>query len=227
MPVELTPAGAPINDCWKRIGVWGKGDCPELEQRLHCRNCPTYGAAALDLLDRDLPPNYLGDWAEHFARPKATTEALTLSSVIFRIGTEWLALATSVMLEVAELRRIHSLPHRRNQVILGLVSIRGELLITVSLGVALGLEKAPEVKRGTQAVPARLLVVRREGSRLVFPVDEVHGIQRHDPRDLQPLPGTLAKAVATYARGILPFDGKSVGLLDDQLLFHTLNRSVA
>jgi len=227
MPLEQAAAGAPINDCWKRIGVWGKSDCPELERYFHCRNCPTYSAAALDLLDRELPPNYLGDWAEHFAQPKGTTEAHTLSSVIFRIGTEWLALSTSVLVEVAELRRIHSLPHRRNQVILGLVNIRGELLISVSLGVALGLDKAVEVKRGAQVVPARLLVVRREGSRLAFPVDEVHGIQRHDPRDLQPLPGTLAKAVATYARGILPFDGKSVGLLDDQLLFYTLNRSVA
>ena len=39
---------ASINDCWNRIGVRGDASCPELEQHVHCRNCPVYSAAAAD-----------------------------------------------------------------------------------------------------------------------------------------------------------------------------------
>ena len=65
------------------------------------------------------------------------------SIVIFRIGPEWLALPTRVFQEIAERRTVHSLPHRQHGVVLGLINIRGELLICVSLGQLLGLEQVP------------------------------------------------------------------------------------
>src|SRR5438445_8021579 len=76
------------------------------------------------------------------------------SAVIFRIHSEWLALPTEAFQEVAERRRIHSLPHRRNGVVLGLVNIRGELLICVDLGRVLGIgahdsDRANPVGRGS------------------------------------------------------------------------------
>ena len=42
-----------------------------------------------------------------------------------------------------------------------------------------------------------------------------------------PVPATAAKAAATYATALLSWRQKSVGLLDPQLLFHTINRSLA
>ena len=148
--------------------------------------------------------------------------------MIFRIGAEWLALPTAVFAEVATLRPVHSLPHRRNGRVLGLVNVRGALLVCVSLHDLLGLEKAPETREDqARALHRRLLVISHEGSRLVFPVDEVHGIHRCPPRELKEVPATVAKATATYTKSVLVWHDRAVGCLDAQLLFYTLNRSLA
>ncbi len=222
----FTRAG--LNDCWNKIGVRGDGSCPELERHVHCRNCPVYSASAAKLLDADLPAGHLDEWTGHFAGAQQAGEAGTQSVVIFRIGAEWLALPTAVFKEVATLRAVHSLPHRRNGLVLGLTNVRGALLVCVSLGAVLGLEQAPETRKDqAPALPRRLLVISREGSRLVFPVDEVHGIYRCQPRELKAVPATVAKATATYTKSVLTWQDRTVGCLDDQLLFHTLNRSLA
>jgi chemotaxis-related protein WspD len=217
-----------INDCWNKIGVRGDSSCPELEKHIHCRNCPVYSAVAADLLDSDLPTDYLLHWTPHVAEKKRVAELDTHSVVIFRIGAEWLALPTHVFKEIGSLRVIHSLPHRRSGVVLGLANIRGELLVCVSLRRVLGLEEPAGDKREKhRALNARLLVIECEGSRAVCPVDEVYGIQRFHPRELKEVPATVARATATYTKAVLPWQMKSVGLLDDQLLFYTLNRSLA
>ena len=59
---------------------------------------------------------------------------------IFRLGREWLALPTHVCQEMAEMRPIHTLPHRSGPVLLGLVNIRGSIRLCVSLRELLGLE---------------------------------------------------------------------------------------
>jgi chemotaxis-related protein WspD len=220
------PAG--LNDCWNKIGVQGDGSCPELEKYIHCRNCPVYSAAAAELLDGDLPAGHFAGWTTHFAKPREVTEPDTHSVVIFRIGAEWLALPTAVFKEVATLRPIHALPHRRNGVVLGLVNVRGELLVCVSPGNVLGVDKSPATGRNpAHGEHRRLLVASREGNRMAFPVDEVHGIHRFHPRELQEVPATLARAKATYTKAMLVWNGRTVGCLDDQLLFYTLNRSLA
>jgi chemotaxis-related protein WspD len=216
-----------INDCWNRIGVHGDGSCPELKQHIHCRNCPVYSAAAADLLDGDPPANYLAEWTSHFAEPKRTEEIATWSVVIFRVGAEWLALPTSVVMEVANLVPVHSLPHRQNDAVLGLASVRGELLVCVSLGQIVGVEPPLAASRERRStVYQRLLVLRREDVRVVCPVDEVHGIHRVLLEELKDLPITVAKAAVTYSTALLSWHEQSVGILDDQLLFYSLKRSL-
>jgi chemotaxis-related protein WspD len=215
-----------IIDCWNSIGVRGDGSCPELKQHVHCRNCPVYSAGAAELLDGDLPANYLAEWTSHFAEPKRAEEVGTRSIVIFRVASEWLALPTSVVMEVANLLPVHSLPHQQSGAVLGLASVRGELLVCVSLGQVVGVEAlaASGDRRGT--VYRRLLVIRREDVRVVCPVDEVHGIHRVVPRELKNVPTTVAKAAVTYSIALLSWQGHSVGILDDQLLFYSLKRSL-
>jgi chemotaxis-related protein WspD len=72
-----------------------------------------------------------------------------------------------------------------------------------------------------------LLVIRHEKVRAVCPVDEVHGIHRFHPRELKEAPATVARAKATYSKALLSWHEHSVGLLDDELVFHSLKRSVA
>lgn len=215
-----------VHDCWKKIGLWGDSSCPELEKFSHCRNCPVYSAAGIQMLDRALAPDYLEEWTELLARPKRARITGTKSVVIFRIGAEWLSLPAQVFQEVGERRVCHSLPHRDRKILLGLVNIRGELLVCASLGELLGLEsQSAKPKEKQHLVYERLLVVAREGHRLVFPVHEVYGIHRYHPTELKEVPATVSQATAKYSRGVLTWQDKSVGCLDDELVFYTLNRS--
>ena len=47
------------------------------------------------------------------------------------------------------------------------------------------------------------------------------------PAALNEVPATLARAATRYSTKLLPWNDHSVGLLDDQLLFYTLKRSLA
>jgi len=228
-PPAKAPANsrAAVNDCWNKIGVRGDASCPELKKYIHCRNCPVHAAAAAELLDTDLPADYLERWTSHVAQAKVLAETDTYSVVAFRIGDEWLALPTALLNEIAGIAAIHTVPHRRNGVVLGLTNIRGELLVCISLREVLGLQAASERKRDKQrAAAGRFLVIQHEGSRVVCPVDEVHGVRRFHTREQMPVPSTLAKATAIYTRALLPWQQKSIGLLDTQLLFYSINRSL-
>jgi chemotaxis-related protein WspD len=217
-----------IKDCWNKIGVRGDRSCVELEQHVHCRNCPTYSAAALTLLDRDLPAGYLSEWTAHFAGRKALDEPDIHSAIIFRIASEWFAFPTLALDEVVEPRTIHSLPHLRSSVVLGLVNVRGELLICVSLAKMLRLGETTSVDAKHKGIDSkRLVVIRHSGGRVAFPTDEVQSIHRYHPRELKSVPATIAKASAAYINALLPLQGKTVGCLDDQLLTQALDRIVA
>src|SRR6266404_3734527 len=130
-----------LSRCWREIGVYGNGTCPELEKFIHCRNCPAYSAGALELLNRVLPAEYRREASQLFIAEKTRPKGETISAVLFRLQTEWLALPTQCLQEVAERRLIHSLPHRRQGIVLGLSNIRGELVICISLGHLLELER--------------------------------------------------------------------------------------
>jgi chemotaxis-related protein WspD len=216
-----------IQDCWNRIGVSGDMSCPELRKHIHCRNCPVYSAAAVELLDRDIPADYLDECTHHVAQQKPEAAGDTQSVVVFRIGSEWLALPTAVFKEIVGIRPVHSVPHRRNGVVLGLANIRGELLICISLGQILRLDETAESKNEKlRSAHARMLFIQHQGLRAVCPVDEVFGIHRFRPRELMSVPATLAKATTTYTKGVVSWPQGAVGLLDEDLLFYTLNRGL-
>ena len=132
------PEAGELRDCWNKIGVMGDSSCGELAQVVHCRNCPVYSAAGARLLDRPLPADYRREWTEHFSRAKAPATQGKISAVIFRIGQEWLALPTRVFQEITERRVIHSLPHRRNGIVLGLINIRGRIADLCFTGAIVG-----------------------------------------------------------------------------------------
>jgi len=219
---------APIlNPCWKQIGIWGDRTCPELKVHAHCRNCPVYCNAAAALLDREPPPGYEADWTARIAQPRESKLAGDKSVVIFRIGAEWLALPTTVFQEVTDQRPIHSLPHRQGRVVQGLVNIRGQLLVCVSLAELLGLENSAEQKKQkSHGASQRLLVASHKSGGVVFSTQEVHVGHRYHPDELKPLPATVSLASSRHAIGLLAWRDHNVGVLDAELLFYTLNRSL-
>jgi chemotaxis-related protein WspD len=216
-----------LTDCWNKIGVWGNRECGELKKVVHCRNCIVYSSAAAQLLDAELPRDYLERWTTHFATEQKFESGQRQAALIFRIGAEWLALSPTNLQEIAEGCPIHSVPGGRSNTLLGLANIRGELLVCVALDRVLGVEKmGPEKSGSKRALYRRMVVAGREGSRFVFPVEEVHGIHWFNPNELKPVPSTVAKAQSTYIKGLLLWQDKSVGCLDDQRLFDMLDESL-
>ncbi len=208
-------------DCWKQIGTWGDRSCPELKAQVHCRNCPVYSAGAARLLDAAVSADELTQRAAHYGAPKVVERDGTVTVVVFRLGDEWLALPAAVWREVSPPRPVHSLPHRRDQVVTGVVNIRGELLVCVSLAAALG------VAADGAGTGPRLAVVQRGADRFVFPAGEIAGLHRYDPAELTAAPATLARMQAVCIRGMITWEGRAVGLLDEERVFQTLNRSLA
>jgi chemotaxis-related protein WspD len=224
----VTNVSTPINACWNSIGVRGDRSCAELEKHVHCRNCPVYSAAAVDLLDRPVSKEYLQHWTAHLARTERENQHRgTQSVLVFRLGAEWLAASTGLFKEVVGSRPVHALPDRRHGLVLGLVSIRGELVVCISLFQLLGLEQAETRRSGKQRIGGgRLLTIEDQGLRTAFPADEVHGTLRFNPDDLRQAPATVAGAAATYIKALLPWQEQTIGMLDEPLLIAALNRSL-
>jgi len=215
-------------DCWNHIGVSGDGTCPELVKVVHCRNCPVYAAGGRSLLEREPPAEYLHEWTQALAEEKdEDTAADTLSVLIFRLGREWLALPTHVCQEMAEMRPIHTLPHRSGPVLLGLVNIRGVIRLCVSLSELLGLEPTDDTTQTTyHNAQACLVVIARESDHWVMLVDELYGIQRFPLSAVRDAPVTVAKTTPRLTRGVIDWQAKGVGYLDDELLFLALRKEV-
>lgn len=215
-----------VSDCWNQIGVSGNRTCRELARYFHCHNCPVHSAAAARLLDRPLTAADRRTWTEHYAREQPPGTPAKTSALLFRLGAEWLALPTAAFQEIAERRVLHSLPHRRLGIVLGLVNVRGELLICASLARLLSLESGPPAIR-LRAVFDRLLVTDWKGQRFAFPVDEVHGVHRFLQADLREPPATVARCGLTCTQGIFPWRNFAVGLLDADTLFAALTRNLS
>ncbi len=220
LPASLLDADAEIFDCWNRIGVRGDKSCPELQRHSHCRNCPSYSAAAATLLDRDLVGPPPAATTSHSADTTPAGAGGTESAVIFRVGAEWFALSTLLLDEIVSLRAVHSLPHRRNPALLGLANVRGELVACVSIARLLVGEAAAPQPQG------RLIVVRHASGRLAFPVDEVQHTHRYRPDELRPVPATVAKSASAFTRNLLLWRDRTVGCLDERLVLEALNRSL-
>ena len=212
--------------CWNHIGVSGDRSCPELLELIHCRNCPVYAQAGRSLLEREIPASYLVEWTSSLAEEKTEPTAGTLSVVIFRLGREWLALPALLFQEITPITSVRTLPHRSNQIFQGLVNIRGELQLCVSLRDLLGIEQAAAHSTNQQVTYQRMVVVQSQKSSWVFPADEVYGVQSIRLDEIRNLPATLSNAKDTYTKGIITWQNHSVSYLDDELLFYTLNRRI-
>ena len=72
----------------------------------------------------------------------------------------------------------------------------------------------------------RMLVAEKDGHRWAFPMDEIYGVQTVQPGDVTETPVTVSKTAASYTQGLLEWMDLKVGLLDADLLFPALNRSL-
>jgi len=221
-------SAAALDDCWNRIGVWSreKASCPELKRFVHCRNCDRYSAAGRQMLERPVPVAYRQEWTERFTHAKYAHEDSSKSVLLFRLGDEWLGIDSLFVNEITPMRTIHCLPHKNDSLVKGLVNIRGELKICISIGSILHLEKARQSYTTDHEILERMIFIEKDGQSFVFPVSEVYGIFRYADSALQAAPATVAQSRHSYTNGILCWDNRHVGVLDHELLFYALARGL-
>ena len=211
-------------DCWNRIGTSGDRSCPELLTHIHCRNCPVFGSAARTFFERPAPEGYLADWSAILAAPESSGHSKDVSLLIFRLGEEWLALRTGVVVEVTTPRLLHRIPHRSNATLLGMVNLRGQLQLQVALEGLLNANRGGEATGHSRAEErhVRLVVIRADGQTWAFEADEVTGVRRFPSGRLQGVPSTLANPASSFSQAVFAWNEKSVGFLDDRRLFASL-----
>ena len=214
--------------CWTVIGIRGNRSCPELLKHIHCRNCPRYESAGHALLNRKPPENYIEELTEMIARPETKENKLQKSVMVFRLGTEWLALPVNFFLEFTRPRPIRHVPHRSNSIFLGLVSVRGDIQICFSARGLLGIEPTA----GGKTTPAsriqqRLCVTSKNSRKCVFPVDEVCGLCNYAENTIQSVPVNVAKTMHKYTTGIIAVNNRQTGLINDDLFFGAFEWSLS
>lgn len=226
--IEHTKHALP-DDCWHSIGVWSKGvpRCPKLDEVIHCQNCDVFHTASLKAYERALPEDYRLEWTKVLAGDKEEFVSDARSVIVFRIGDEWVAIATGLCKEISRMMQIHRLPHNKSQILKGVVNNGGEIRICFSLGNLLGIAKASQIfGDGVHAAHARMIVMDVAGRRYVFPVSEIKGLHHYREADSGPLPNTISASSASYMKGVIKWNDMSIGCLDEALLTSQLERSI-
>lgn len=221
---RVTDRVKPQTDCWRRIGVWGDGSCSLLPEHIHCSNCPVFSRSGKSLLDRDLPRDYQSQWQAALNEEVAALRGAMTNCLVFRVGPEWLAFRVAAVREVTDSGGVHRIPHRNANILLGLTNVRGELQLAFSLEHLLGIETAADTDTSRGRIFKRMLVINGPQGAIVFPVDEVHGVVAFEEALMEDVPVTVNRAMATFTRALVPFEQGRVGLLDDELLLHSVER---
>lgn len=218
-------------ECWLTIGVWGNEQprCPQLDTVIHCRNCPVFSSAGRDLLNRNIPSEYIQEWTDQLSKTvEEDTKDNFRSAIIFRLGDEWFALSTELIDEVSEMKSVHRLPNTRNGVVKGVVSLRGEIKIWFSIGGLLGIKKYEDwsIEKGQPLRIERLIIMSKDNEEFVFPVSEIIGTRKIPSGELKGVPSTISKNISSYLIGMYDMDGKHVGYINDEHLIKGLKRSL-
>lgn len=210
----------PTEHCWRRIGVYGGGDqsCEKLAEVLHCRNCPTFRSAARTLFERESPPTPSRDL---LGTEVADTGVASL--LLFRLGSQWLGLPPSLLVEIATTGPIRRLAHRAGGLIEGVVGVRGELHLCVALSELLDLGR----RSASGAASERLVLVRgAHASALAFRADEVRGLVHAPATGTVAPPQALTTALARVLSGFFDHPLGRVGVLEPTALILLLEEAL-
>ncbi|MEM9006408.1 MAG: chemotaxis protein CheW [Cyanobacteria bacterium P01_F01_bin.86] len=222
--------------CWNQIGVRGDRSCPKLQDVIHCQNCPVYGQSGRGLLERSAPDGYIAEWTELLAQPRQqqdTEQTNAVSVTIFRLGSEWMALPADIFSQVLSPNPVHTLPHYSARILRGIVNVRGQLLLCVSLHELLGVTEqaptsaitaTPSSTHKTSRGYSRLVVIEQQSHIWAFEVDELYGLQRCLPKEFSNSPTLASQTLESFTQNILHWREKSVSYLDSDHLFEALQQ---
>ncbi|PTQ87879.1 chemotaxis protein CheW [Agitococcus lubricus] len=207
-----------LDDCWNRIGIRGDRSCAQLAHHVHCHHCQIYADAAKRILDF-----YPLQWDDNQQDVSVTSLSQTYSTesvLFFRLGEQWLGLTLPLLIEVAPVQIIHSLPHRRSDLILGVSNVRGALVACLSLHRVLGVPEA-HVSATANSTPRMLILGESADKKVIFPVDEIKGIQTV-PRHL-----LHSQTQHSFSKVVLQWQGQSISVIDNVWLVNAIKRSLS
>jgi chemotaxis signal transduction protein len=113
---------------------------------------------------------------------------------------------------------------------IGVLSVRGDILVHVSLAGLLGIPndaESPASEGSHRQSAPRVVVLADARGRLAISVDEVMGIHRYDPVVLRPVPATLGQAMVSYASALLAVGDRIVGVLDGTRMLASLSHALS
>ncbi len=180
-------------------------------------------ASRLDLLSRQAPEGYLEEWSQRLRQPLSNEASDRFGTLIFRIGKEWLCIAVNCVAEITSVSEIHSVPHRSNEILLGIANVGGDLEIAISMSTLLHLDDAEHPGYNYQQRPySRMIVLNLSGDRYVFEVNEVYGVVHFERHKMEEPPITISHAISTFSKGIFYHKDLKIDLLDEELISHRI-----
>lgn len=207
-----------LNDCWNRIGTWGKEmpRCERLTDVGHCSKCDVYRGAGRLLLKRPAPRGYLEEWREFLAAKPNSGSSSGRFFVLFELAGKLYALPASALEQVADAAPIRRLPHNRRVGVLGVVNVRGDVLPCADLAALLKLHTS-DTNRGATSC-RRMLVAKPGAARWVLPVEQVVGLQRLDT----PALSAESSPEESLIKGSMDWDERDVHVMDVEGLARSL-----
>ncbi|MEL7142728.1 MAG: chemotaxis protein CheW [Cyanobacteria bacterium J06643_4] len=201
--------------------------------------------ASAYLLQRSASPEHLSAQAARLAEPlsqaaasptASSTASQSRSVLVFRLGREWFALPASRCQQVLIPVSAHTLPHRTNATLLGVVNVQGQMLLKVSLRAILDYQPVSSQPVSSQAgvsqpgpkVYSRMVVIERtvadEPETWVFDVDELEGIQTVLDHRLEAVAAGVTASNSACTHRVFVWAEQRVSLLDDDQLFEALRQ---
>lgn len=211
--------------CFSSVGVFGDRTCPALATHVHCVRCPTFAETAHELFERPPPPGYRAEWTEQLATSESDAIEAAATFVTFRVGDEWFGLPSSICVEVTDAKKPFPLAHRVGGAFEGFVNVRGQIVLSVSLGALLALSGS-----ATQSSRARILVVEDASGRYALRVDELDRVRRVALSAMREPPATVVRALSSHVRALVlgdAADDHGFAVLDETSLFDALARCVS
>jgi chemotaxis-related protein WspD len=180
--------------------------------------------AALCLLARKPDVVYLSKWTALLAKPKVHDETSGASVIIFRLNQEWLAINTHVFSEVLPSKKVHRIPHRSDPILRGVVNHQGMLKLCINMHHFLSIDYKKSSELSSHDQFQRMVSIRKDKDLWIFSVDEIEGVFHTDIHKMHSVPVTVSKSETGYLRGMINWEGKNIGYIDEELLFCGLNR---
>ncbi|MEM9217302.1 MAG: chemotaxis protein CheW [Cyanobacteria bacterium P01_F01_bin.150] len=221
-----------------RVEELGDRTSPDLASIFHRHDNAVYQPVGRDLLERPIPDEYATEWTNLLTQVRHQQQAIshdTLSVNIFRLGREWLALPSAVIKQILPPKPVHSIPHRSNRLLRGIVNVQGQLLLCVSLFNLLDIERENFIRTSTQTPPQRsltdhkkadsyLLVIERNREVWAFEVDKMYGLHRCSAADLLNAPPLGNQPSNRFTQALISWRDETVSYLDAARVFEALQQ---